>query len=157
MHGGARGCKPGRSPPQGGGLGDNAPSPPGSGVDGIWLSRGRKFAIIPNHFEPIDRPTRQMFGSHLPAMGPERGMVNLWGRLARTKWALTAIWLGGGRLGRCRVRIHRLLRLARRRTSHLHFVFRGNVHDWIPLRPRLALAPSSRSADNVDDCRRWVG
>jgi D-alanyl-D-alanine carboxypeptidase len=39
-------------------------------------------------------------------------MVKFGGRLARTTWALTAIWLGDGRLGRCRARIQRLLRPA---------------------------------------------
>src|SRR5262245_66027272 len=35
-------------------------------------------------------------------------MVKFGGCLARTTWALTAIWLGDGRRGRCRARIQQL-------------------------------------------------
>jgi hypothetical protein len=58
-------------------------------------------------------------------------MVKFGGRLAQAKWALTAIWLGDGRLGRCRARIRR----ARGRT--LHDLFLGeNVYEGTSLRPR---------------------
>src|SRR6266446_2113173 len=53
-----------------------------------------------------------------PAMKPKHGVV-ICGGLARTTWALIAIWLGDGRPGRCRARIQRRLRLARSRTFHL--------------------------------------
>src|SRR6266480_3197659 len=78
-------------------------------------------------FEPIDRPSRQMFREPSPGDEPEHGVVNVWGRLAQTKRALRA---GGGRLGRCRDRIQRLFRLARSRTFHNQFVSWGEC-PWL--------------------------
>jgi hypothetical protein len=46
---------------------------PTSGVGGIWLVRGRQVSDHPNHLNQSIGPIRQMFGSHLPAMEPERG------------------------------------------------------------------------------------
>src|SRR5262249_13885906 len=115
-----------------------------------------------------------------PAVKPEGRMVKFGGRLARTTWALTAIWLGDGRWGRCRARIQRLLRPARGRTFHDLAVWENVRRRW-PLRPRggrgqgqrrpgegmdrvhglgsslaLPLAPRGRAAHGADDCRRWV-
>src|SRR5262245_33431344 len=111
--------------------------------------------------------------------GPWDGKIG--GRLARTTWALTAIWLGDGHRGRCRTRIQRLLRPRRGRTFHDPFVggivgggprFRrgggrgrgkgppGEVGARVnELGASLArpLAPSGRFADSADDCRRRVG
>jgi hypothetical protein len=58
-------------------------------------------------------------------MEPAHGVVNLWGRLAQAKWALTAICSVAAVLGRCRVRIQQLLRLAPIRTFRDQFVSWG--------------------------------
>src|SRR5215510_6795978 len=70
-----------------------------------------------------------------PAAEPDHGMVRFGGRLARTTWALTAVWLGDGHWGRCRTRIQRLLRPTRGRTF-LDPSVGENVGGRTRLRPR---------------------
>src|SRR5262245_62422227 len=72
-------------------------------------------------------------------------MVKFGGCLARTAWALTAIWLGDGRRGRCRARIQRLLRPARQDPSTTWLLGRMSVsglgYDLGAARVRANVAP----------------
>jgi hypothetical protein len=70
-------------------------------VKTIWLILRCRRPSFQSH---LNQSTGQATNSrdHSPAMEPEHGVVKFGGRLAQTKRALTAIWLGNGRL-RCAV------------------------------------------------------